>query len=407
MTLPAERSPDRRMSGLLPRLLLAVTLLVPTLVLSVQAWRGTDEKAAFAERERAGVEYLRALGQITLTLVDAQSAAVAGQPVPRDALNRAVAEGGTVDARLGTELRTHERWAGVRAKIESLSDRSHTYPEATYTAYTEATDLLLALYAKVRDTSGLVRDPDPDSYQLQDSAGEELPESVVAAGRLADLAVLAAVRPQAELVRTAGELSNARAEVLDPAHDLVTNLQLAVDSTDSGTLGGNLLGELDAYQQAVEALGAAATLDTGNPNTGDALPDPAAVAAARVVVHAAAAALSATVLTEIDQLLEARVDGLGTARLVTVAAGVALFLIGHAPLLVFLVAAGRHRGSTAPPAPGAGPSGPAGDPAPAGRAGAVARHWPGGTPEPPGPGHPTPADTAPAPKQWEHSGAAR
>ncbi|WP_212825935.1 hypothetical protein [Polymorphospora rubra] len=405
MTLPAERSRDRRMAGLLPRLLLAVALLVPTLVLSVQAWRGTDEKATFAEQERAGIEYLRALGQVTLALVDAQSAAVAGQPVPRDALNRAIAEGGAVDARLGAELRTNERWAGVRAKIESLSDRSHTYPEATYTAYNEATDLLLALYAKVRDTSGLVRDPDPDSYQLQDSAGEELPESIVAAGRLADLAVLAATRPQAELVRTAGELSNARAEVLDPAHDLVTNLQLAVDSTDSGTLGGNLLGELDAYQQAVEALGAAAVLTAGA-TAGTALPDPAAVATARAAVHSTAANLSATVLNEIDQLLEARIDGLGTDRLVTVVAGVLLFLIGHAPLLIFLVSAGRRTGGT-PAAPGDGPPGPGGDREPAGRAATVARRWPDGTPEPPGPGRATPTGDAPAEKQWEHSGAAR
>ena len=65
-------------------------------------------------------------------------------------------------------------------------------------AYQEVTDLLLALYGKVRDESGLVHDPDADAYQLQESVGANLPIAVIAAGRLADLAVFASGLPEAQ-----------------------------------------------------------------------------------------------------------------------------------------------------------------------------------------------------------------
>ena len=64
-----------------------------------------------------------------------------------------------MDARIGDELLSQERWAGLRAKLEALRGRSPADPEAAYTAYGEATDLLLALHRKVRESSGLVRDP--------------------------------------------------------------------------------------------------------------------------------------------------------------------------------------------------------------------------------------------------------
>ena len=98
----------------------------------------------------------------------------------------------------------------MRAKLEALRGRSATDPEAAYTAYGEVADLLLALHRKVRESSGLVRDPDADSFFLQDSAGQELPEAVVAAGRLADLGTLVSRRPAAEQPRGLMELTGLR-----------------------------------------------------------------------------------------------------------------------------------------------------------------------------------------------------
>lgn len=392
------------MAGLVPRLLLAVALLVPTAVLVMQAWQATSEKQSFAERERAGIEYLRALEPLTFALVEAQSAAVSGQPAPTAALDRAIAETTAVDGRLGSQLRTTERWTGIRDRVDGLSQQRLAGMPA-YQAFSEVADLLLALYAKVRDTSGLIRDPDPDSYQLQDAAGEELPESVIATGRLADLTVLAANRPPAELLRTAGELTSARLAVLSPADDLVDDLQAAVDSTDSGTLGSALIGGMDAYQRAVEALATAAQLaDDGAP------PAPGAVAAARNEVQTAAATLSDTVLTELDGLVAARADSLTTPRLLTVTAGILLFLIGHAPLLLFLFTRTRHRAPASTADPSADPArtaGPADGPS---LASALARRIESSAePSGVGPnGHLNPADGRnPAGKQWERTGATR
>ena len=159
-----------------------------------------------------------------------------------------------MDARIGVELRSQERWAGLRAKLEALRDRSPADAEAAYTAYGEVTDLLLALHRKVRESSGLGRDPGADSFFLQDSVGAELPEAMVAAGRLADLGALASRRPAAERVRTLMELTGLRVAALAPASDVVDNLRAAVDSSESTDLGANVLTPLDAYQRSVEAL---------------------------------------------------------------------------------------------------------------------------------------------------------
>ncbi|MDG4833705.1 hypothetical protein O7627_30990 [Solwaraspora sp. WMMD1047] len=346
MTPPAQRF--RRwpnLSGGVLRLLLAGLLLVPVGVLSVQAWQGIDEKLTFAERERQGIEYLQSLERVTVALVDAQSAAVAGRSVPGEALTRAVENASSVDARLGDELRTRERWAGARAKIESLSQQNLRAPEEAYAAYSEAGDLLLALYGKVRETSGLIRDPDADSYHLQDSAAEELPEALIAAGRLGDIAMLATTRAEDQALNTAIQATGARSGVLEPVEDLVEGLQAAVNNTDSQQLSGNLLSQLDAYQIAVDALAAAsAATDLGTPTRAN------QVGEARAAAQAAGADLSQTMLTELDNLVTVRADGLRTERLLAGAAAIAALLIALA-LIALSLAGRRSRPATAPVAP--------------------------------------------------------
>ena len=263
MTVPASRVRRRpRTPGRLLPLLLATALLLPVAFLVVQGHRMVDADRELAKRERLGVEYLRALGPVTEALVDAQTAAVAGRPVSRDALDRAVEAAAAVDTRVGDELRSTERWAGLRAKLEGLPSRSLTDPEAAFTAYGEVTDLLLALHGKIRETSGLIRDPGSDSYFLQDGVGEEMPEAMVAAGRLVDLAVLMPQRPAVEQARSLGELATLRFAALQPAGDLVDDLQTVVDTSESADIGAGVLTPLDTYQRAVEALAALSQPDS-------------------------------------------------------------------------------------------------------------------------------------------------
>jgi hypothetical protein len=319
--------------------LLVFALLIPAGALFGQAWQGQSDRLSFAARERHGIEYLTSLGKVTTALTDAQSAAVAGRSADRAALTRAVDATTAVDDRLGEELRTSERWSGLRVKIEALSAVPPGDKTRAYESYGEVTDLLLALYGKVRENSQLIRDPEADTYFLQDGAAEELPESVVAAGQFADLVVIAAARPASERTTAIAELTAARESVLDPAADLADGLQSAVDSTESRTLGGNLLSRLDRFRRSMDALAASAgTLDGRAP-----LPSADRLDTARTDVQAAASELSGAILAELDVLIEDRRSAIGTERLLSLAA-LAVAVLGCAvPAVVALVRRRRRR----------------------------------------------------------------
>ncbi|MEU8421612.1 hypothetical protein AB0C15_12120 [Micromonospora sp. NPDC048835] len=337
MTIPAPRARRRpsTLGRLLPLLLIGA-LLAPLGLLVTSNWRQITADRDLATRERLGVEYLTALAAVTDALVEAQSNAVNGRPVAREALNGAVETAAAVDARIGGELLSQERWAGVRAKLEALRGRNATDPEAAFTAYGEVSDLLLALHRKVRESSGLVRDPEEDSFFLQDSAGQELPEAVVAAGRLADLGTLVSRRPAAEKPRGLMELTGLRVSALTPAADLVDNLRSAVDGSESTDFGANVLTPLDTYQRSVEAL---AGYSLPGRETGVVNPDQ--LNAAALNSHRSARQLQPVILTELDALLAERIDRLDRDRWLTAGAGVVAVLL-LSWLAALLVVAGRR-----------------------------------------------------------------
>ncbi|MEV4511715.1 hypothetical protein AB0K00_22420 [Dactylosporangium sp. NPDC049525] len=325
--------------------LLAFALMAPTTLLFARVWGSVGERARFAQSERNGIQYIRSLGQLTIALTDAQSAAVSGRPFPRDTITRVVEATASVDARIGGDLRTHERWSGLRAKIEALAALSVVDPATAFSTFGEATDMLLALYKEVRDNSQLTREQDVDASYLQEGAAQQLPEAVVAAGRFMDLAVIAAGRPRNDPAGTAANLLNARDAVTYPANDLAAGLQAAVDGTSSRTLSGNLLSRLDRFRRGMETLTA-----TTVPVDGRTAVNTAALRDVRNEVQTAASELAATILDELDLLIGARIEDLDRQRrtaAVTLAVGVLLALI---PLAVRLVRP-RRRPVTDPPVP--------------------------------------------------------
>ncbi|SCG53630.1 hypothetical protein [Micromonospora inositola] len=338
MTVPAPRVRRRpSVPGRVLPLLLVAALLAPVGLLLAQTHRLTGDDRDLATRERLGVQYLRALGPVTDALVDAQAAAVAGRPVSRDTLTTAVEQAAAVDSAIGDELRSRKRWSGLRAKLEALPDRGLTDPAGAFAAYGEVTDLLLALNRKIRDSSGLIRDPQSDSFFLQDGIGGDLPEAMVAAGRLADLTALAAQRPAAERPKTLAELAALRVAALGPATDLVADLRAAVANSESTDLGPNVLTPLDTYQRSVEAL-AALSAPAGTAGTGPT--DPAQVAAARLNAQSAAKQLQPIILDQLDALLRERIDRLDRDRLLAVvAAALAVLLV----VVVAVVLVGESR----------------------------------------------------------------
>lgn len=318
--------------GRLVRSVLLAALLIPVTILFTQVRQDAADKESFAERERHGVAYLSVLWRLTLAVTDAQSAAVAGRAPAGDAVARAVRATGEVDERLGDELRTHERWAALRAKIEALPGRDLADPAAAYAAYTEVTDLVLALFGKVRENSELIRDPDADAYYLEDAGAEELPEAVVAAGRLADLAVLAPTRPAADRTTTIAELTVAHSEVTDPAVDLTEDLRSAVDGTESRTLSGNLLSRLDLFQRGMDNLTAVSA-----PDQSRLMPDPGPVSTARAAMQDAAADLGETIFTELDGLIANRIDDVNGEQRRTLVTLLLAVLLVVVPILAMFV----------------------------------------------------------------------
>lgn len=351
MVSSASRSWVRGKAGRILRLVLSIAILVPTLTLFGLVYNSTAEQKDFAGLEKQGIEYLSALLPVQIALIDAQAAAVSGQQVPRENLSRAVDTATTTNAKLGASLRTEERWAEVRAKIEALPDLRSTGAQDVYSAYTEVTDLLLALIEKVRTSSNLIRDPDADTYYLQDAAAQELPEAIAAAGQLADLAVIASGKPAADQQAFTADLLSQRNSLASNATDLADGVRLAVDATGSRTLGANLLSRLDRFRKVIDALIPSTSLLQGR----TVAVDLQQIARTRAEAQTAAAELSQAMLREIDLLVDARVSDLNSRLLLAgLTAVVAVLLVG-AGLALDLV--GRRRSPAAagypPVSPGA------------------------------------------------------
>jgi hypothetical protein len=341
--MAATARPTRRgWTGARPlaRVVAALLLLAPVGVLFVTSRAPAVDEQNRTAQELLGVDYLRALQPLTVALLAAQSEAVAGRSVNTAAMTQAFAAMDAADAREGEALAARDRWQGLRAKIQGLPPQGA--PRAMYTAYVETADLMLALYGRVQQTSGLAADPQIDTVSLQRLVATDLPAVNVAFGRYADLtqAGLGGDLPATALAEVLAQ----RQAVGAPGQDLVDNLQAAVDSTTSVTLSGNLLGEADAMRRSLDALSNA----PAPAGSRLAAADVAAANTLRANAANASAALSGKVLDALADLLGQRHRAAGRDLLrANLALGAAVVL---AVLIVVLEAAGWPR--RRPDAPG-------------------------------------------------------
>jgi hypothetical protein len=375
---------------LLVRAGLAVALLIPVGALFGMVWQASQDGSTFATRERHGVSYVNALVAVELSLADSQTAAMTGRSVSTQPLSRSIGAAAAADARYGDELRTHERWAELRARIEGLATANNSDAMAAYSASEETADLLLALIEKVRTSSGLIRDPDSDTYYLQDAAAQELPEAIVMSSRLVGLALLTVARPSSDQDAALAELLSSRASLLSNIGDLADDVRQTVDTTKSRTLGGNLLAPLDRFRQAADTLIPAATAIKSR----SLVINPVDVGQSWGAAQAAVGTLSTVMLTEIDGLLVDRLDSLGHRGIVAIALLLLAVLLAVGPPVVRAGRRRRRRGARPTHAWQAGdprvfPGGPGG---PGGTPGGV----PGGA-----------SGGAAIPAAWERAGAAR
>jgi signal transduction histidine kinase/DNA-binding NarL/FixJ family response regulator len=130
-------------------------------------------RLAFADKERAGVEYVVVLARLLLRLeqYEGQVALPAPQALlgeGRSATLAAARDVAVVDARLGARLDTSERWGALERRLARTLGSTNTSP-SPLVADTRA------LIERVGDASNLILDPDLDTYYLMDAVVTRLP----------------------------------------------------------------------------------------------------------------------------------------------------------------------------------------------------------------------------------------
>ena len=364
---------------------LTILILVPAGVLFARVWRDNGDRRDSTALEQKGVRYLTTLAPLVSALVEYESSALQGVTEPPDSLKSAVSRVADADAQLGDALRTKERWANLNGKIGKLAKTTGN-PLAVLQSHIEVTDLTLALYASVRRTSQLNRDPDNDIANLQQATAIDMPTTMVLVSRAGDFANILQSTTGKDRAALTVQFGQGVLAVQDAVDNLTDNLQAAVDDTASTTLSGSLVSTLDAFRRGVESM-------TRGANAGG-TPNVATMSTAQSSLQTALSSLSGVTLKEMGRLLDERIDTLDYRRNEAVAmAGLAVLLVLAA---MIWPATGRRR----EPEPAAG--GRPGD----GSTREVARNLPAG-----GPGsHPygqAPGHGAVDPTQRERSGALR
>jgi hypothetical protein len=326
--------------------ILTVLVLVPAGVLFVRVWQDNSDRRASTKLEREGVEYLTPLAPLLNSLVEYQSSAVQGVNAVPDSLKPAIASVTAVDQRLGADLKTTARWTSLQDKIGKLS-KAGGGSLLVFQAHAEVIDLLVALSDTVRRNSGLNRDPDNDLSNLQDAVAVDLPVAVQRVNEMGDYASIVNISPAASrgpVLVLFGESVIAGQDSID---DLTSDFQISIEQTDSRSLAGSLVSTLDGLRRAIENMNRGANFG-GEPNI-------ATIATAQSQLGSALRTLSDTVLREMDQLLDSRLNTLNHRRTEALVSALLIVLLVMAALIWPLV--GRRRGET----PAASPAQPAGE----------------------------------------------
>jgi hypothetical protein len=316
---------------------LTILILVPAGYLFYRVWQANDEDRDNSRLEQQGVEYLTTLTPLVSALTEAQSSALQNVSAAPAALSAAVAGVTAVDRRLGDALGTHDRWSGLRDRMDQLRTVSGN-PVNVFQAYVEATNLTLGLYETVRNNSTLIRDPDNDLSNLQQAVAVDLPNAVIQVGRMGDLSLLVAKAPPDQQAVLGPQFGAAVQSVPASVNALTDDLQAAVDDTTSPTLSGSLVTTVDSFRRGVESFTRGA--NPGRPNA-------ATMATAQSQLQSSLSSLAGTLVREMNGLLQHRLDRLTTERGKALAAAGAAVLLALAAVAVWLTA--RRRYSMPPP----------------------------------------------------------
>lgn len=140
----------------------------------------------FNQKERAGVEYIRAVVPVLSSVQDHQMYVYllnSGDPLAKERLasyqiemGKYIKEVDAAEQKLGSILKSQERWEAVKTKWQNV--RSQSLRGSTQQAialHAELSDDIADLISHVGDTSNLILDPALDSYYTMDAVITKMP----------------------------------------------------------------------------------------------------------------------------------------------------------------------------------------------------------------------------------------
>jgi hypothetical protein len=299
-----------------------------------QSWMTNAAANDVVRMESYGAEMLHPMTSLLANMVEAQSAAVRGEPVDATQLRKSLAGVAKVDLTRGELLQTHQRLADLTSQFEAALVRKPTGQDG-YEVYSDLVTLTLNLIRQIGDTSHLAHDPDLDSYYVMEAAIVRLPNAVVLAGRAADLVVLSGGK--ALEGENAVRAAVARFGVSEAAEALNAGLTKSVNSTNRNELGSNIAERLDTFKAAADAFAPPTMLK----NLAGEVDSQTLSANARRV-YGAANPLAHLLLGELQALLDQRSADLTKQWRFTALAASGIGVIGI--VTIWLLIAARQRG---------------------------------------------------------------
>jgi hypothetical protein len=259
MTMPAVGGPRGPQPGrrrhqirTLLTILALVVLLIPLGYLFTRQWVATGDAATTTTAERAAVAYARPVDKLLAALVDAQYTASRGAAGDLSGVRSAVDDVNAVDREQADPLDLRPRWTQLRQEIDNALSQNPSGPDALH-VYAAPIALTQALLDRIADASRASHDSTAGAFQLSQVALRSLPAVLVNAGQLSALGQ--GTGPEAATTgRTDPALPIAEDRLTQAATEVSTGLRGGTDPGATYAVDLNLLGPLDEFAAAADAL---------------------------------------------------------------------------------------------------------------------------------------------------------
>ena len=186
---------------------------------------------------------------LAFAVVEAASPAPAQHTAPAPEVQQHLAQVDAALAQHASRLGPQPRWAEAQAQWAQLQQQAPTLTDsARFQAHTRLVHSLLRLLRDVNDSSKLILDPDPESYNLMDAVTMQLPEALE---QLAQLCTLGQQAQRAGLDSAVQRAQVQRAVVLLDADAQTLSAVLARIAADVPSLSRAVQGFDKSFQQTL------------------------------------------------------------------------------------------------------------------------------------------------------------